>query len=269
LTQKVANDGKGTGAISDRYSALLLDANSISSGAIANVIAQRMATCKITHISGYLGLLHKSPQEGEALIDSVIVPETWFFREPESFTLLKYYILSEWLLTKLQRVLRVLSVPSATGEEPYSIAIALLEAGLTAAKVHIDAVDISKQCLVKAQRAIYDQYSFRGNSLSFQGHYFQPTDSGYRLRKVDGYVLLGQDLVRSIAKVFSSGQASQVNHSARQALSKTYKRVLVVDDSITVREMERKLWKTMVTKLRLQLMVWMAGTQSAVVIMTE
>jgi two-component system sensor histidine kinase and response regulator WspE len=50
-----------------------------------------------------------------------------------------------------------------------------------------------------------------------------------------------EDLVRSIAKVFSSGQASQVNQSARQALSKTYKRVLVVDDSITVREMERKL----------------------------
>ncbi|QLE44254.1 hybrid sensor histidine kinase/response regulator [Nostoc sp. C052] len=50
-----------------------------------------------------------------------------------------------------------------------------------------------------------------------------------------------EDLVRSIAKVFSSGQLSQVNQSAHQAVTKTYKRVLVVDDSITVREMERKL----------------------------
>jgi len=50
-----------------------------------------------------------------------------------------------------------------------------------------------------------------------------------------------EDLVRSIAKVFSSGQLSQVNQSTRQVLTKTYKRVLVVDDSITVREMERKL----------------------------
>ncbi len=158
-----------------------LDANSIGSGAIANVIAQRMAACKITHISSYLELLQKSPQEWEALIDSVIVPETWFFREPESFALLKHYISSQWLLTKPQRVLRVLSVPCATGEEPYSIAIALLEAGLTAAQVHIDAVDISKQCLLKAQQAIYNQYSFRGNSLCFQGRYFQHTESGYRL----------------------------------------------------------------------------------------
>ncbi|MEH2227441.1 hybrid sensor histidine kinase/response regulator [Nostoc sp.] len=52
-----------------------------------------------------------------------------------------------------------------------------------------------------------------------------------------------EDLVRSIAKVFSSGQLSQVNQSAHQAVTKTYKRVLVVDDSITVREMERKLLK--------------------------
>ncbi|MEH2107436.1 hybrid sensor histidine kinase/response regulator [Nostoc sp.] len=50
-----------------------------------------------------------------------------------------------------------------------------------------------------------------------------------------------EDLVRSIAKVFSSGQLSQVNQSTHQAVTKAYKRVLVVDDSITVREMERKL----------------------------
>jgi len=50
-----------------------------------------------------------------------------------------------------------------------------------------------------------------------------------------------EDLVRSIAKVFSTGQVSQVNQSAYQVVTKTHKRVLVVDDSITVREMERKL----------------------------
>ncbi|WP_166481813.1 hybrid sensor histidine kinase/response regulator [Scytonema sp. UIC 10036] len=50
-----------------------------------------------------------------------------------------------------------------------------------------------------------------------------------------------EDLVRSIAKVFASGQTSQVNQSTHQTTSKTYKHILVVDDSITVREMERKL----------------------------
>ncbi|WP_413200989.1 response regulator [Nostoc piscinale] len=50
-----------------------------------------------------------------------------------------------------------------------------------------------------------------------------------------------EDLVRSMTKVVASGQLSQVNQSTQQTLSKTLKRILVVDDSITVREMERKL----------------------------
>ncbi|MEH2461799.1 CheR family methyltransferase [Nostoc sp.] len=158
-----------------------LDANSIGTDAIASAISQRMADCGITDIANYLGKLQASTQEWEALIDSVIVPETWFFREPESFAFLKHYVLSEWLPANPQGVLRVLSVPCATGEEPYSIAIALLEAGLNPIKIHIDAVDISKKCLLKAQRAIYNQYSFRSNSRSFQESYFQPTESGYHL----------------------------------------------------------------------------------------
>ena len=50
-----------------------------------------------------------------------------------------------------------------------------------------------------------------------------------------------EDLVRSIAKVLASGQISPLNQSTQQNANKTYKHVLVVDDSITVREMERKL----------------------------
>ncbi|MEH2066903.1 MAG: CheR family methyltransferase [Nostoc sp.] len=160
-----------------------LDVNSIGYGAIASAIYQRMADCGIKQMSSYLAHLQDSPQEWDILIDSVIVPETWFFREPESFTFLKHYVLSEWLPKKPQGVLRVLSVPCATGEEPYSIAIALLEAGLTSAQFHIDAVDISKQCLLKAQRAIYDNYSFRGKHLFFQERYFELTNSRYRLRE--------------------------------------------------------------------------------------
>ncbi|OCQ99607.1 chemotaxis protein [Nostoc sp. MBR 210] len=159
-----------------------LDVNSIGSGAISSAIYQRMADCGISEMSNYLGYLQDSPQEWEALIENVIIPETWFFREPESFALLKSYVLSEWLPKKPQGVLRVLSVPCATGEEPYSIAIALLEAGLTSTQFQIDAVDISKQCLLKAQTAIYDKHSFRGHNFTAQETYFQLIDSKYYLQ---------------------------------------------------------------------------------------
>ncbi|MUG92704.1 chemotaxis protein [Scytonema sp. UIC 10036] len=158
-----------------------LDANSIGSSTIARAIYQRMADCEISTMAGYLGLLQESPQEWEALVESIIIPETWFFRERESFNYLKNYILSEWLTNNPNRVLRILSVPCSTGEEPYSIAIALLEAGLTAANFRIDAIDISKKSLQVAQQAIYSQYSFRGTNTFFQEQYFQLTETGYQL----------------------------------------------------------------------------------------
>jgi len=80
-----------------------LDANSIGADAIASAISQRMLDCGIGDIASYLGKLQASSQEWEALIDSVIVPETWFFREPESFTFLKHYVLCEWLPKKSPR----------------------------------------------------------------------------------------------------------------------------------------------------------------------
>ncbi|KST68304.1 CheR family methyltransferase [Mastigocoleus testarum] len=166
-----------------------LDVNSINSGIVARAIAQRMADCGILEIESYLQRLQESNQEWEALVEGVIVPETWFFRERESFNFLKGYVISEWLPTQSQGVLRVLSIPCSTGEEPYSIVIALLEAGLAAANIHIDAVDISKNNLLAAQRGIYHNYSFRGNPPSFQERYFQGTEAGYQLcQQVRGMV---------------------------------------------------------------------------------
>ena len=91
------------------------------------------------------------------------------------------YVISEWLPVHPHSRLRVLSVPSSTGEEPYSIAIALLESGLLSKKFHIDAVDISKKSLRYAQHAVYSRNSFRGDSIGLQNRFFTQTTDGYQL----------------------------------------------------------------------------------------
>ncbi|MBM0745598.1 hybrid sensor histidine kinase/response regulator (plasmid) [Phormidium sp. CLA17] len=50
-----------------------------------------------------------------------------------------------------------------------------------------------------------------------------------------------EDLVRSVDKLLASGQLKQVNQATNGVVTQQRKRILVVDDSITVREMERKL----------------------------
>lgn len=170
-----------------------LDASSIGSNAIARVVQHRMSHCGLSDEASYLTRLQTSPEELAELIEDAIVPETWFFRDREPFTFLARYAVSEWLPAHPHGVLRLLSVPCSTGEEPYSIAIALLEAGLAPKNFHIDAVDISEKALLACQRGIYGNNSFRGENIAFpcampipsnfalRERYFQPTQNGYQL----------------------------------------------------------------------------------------
>lgn len=161
-----------------------LDAQTLGPSTIARTIAQRMADGNFSDIVIYYQRLQSSPQELQELIESVIVPETWFFRNQAAFTCLSKYVMSEWLPTHPNGILRVLSIPCSTGEEPYSIAIALMQAGLAPKKFSIEAVDISKEALLKAQRAIYAKNSFRGTDLALQETYFQQREDGYQLREI-------------------------------------------------------------------------------------
>lgn len=155
-----------------------LDAKSIGSNAIAYAIEQRRSQCGLPTLSAYCDRLKSSAKEWDALIEAVVVPETWFFRDREPFVYLSQWIKTEW---KPNSILRVLSAPCSTGEEPYSIAITLLEAGLNPDQFRIDAVDISQAALEKANRAIYTKRSFRGG-IAINSAYFQEVDQGYEVR---------------------------------------------------------------------------------------
>ena len=154
-----------------------LDANSIGSNAIAHVIEQRRSRCGVPDLKAYCNLLQSSGEEMKALIEAVVVPETWFFRDREPFRYLSQWIKTEW---KSNSILRVLSAPCSTGEEPYSIAMTLLESGLSPAQFQIDALDISQAALEKAKRAIYPKRSFRGGEIN--PAYFQGVGDQYEVR---------------------------------------------------------------------------------------
>jgi chemotaxis protein methyltransferase WspC len=166
-----------------------LDAIAIGSNTIARAVRQRMVVCGLTDSNAYLNRLQTSFQELAELIEAVVVPETWFFRDREPFVFLSRYVRDEWCPAHPNNVLRVLSAPCATGEEPYSIAITLMEAGLSAENFCIDALDISQKALYKARKAVYGRNSFRVRSLdlplnpgfSLQERYFTPLDNEYQL----------------------------------------------------------------------------------------
>jgi chemotaxis protein methyltransferase WspC len=92
-----------------------------------------------------------------------------------------------WLVrnacTHPEGVLSLLSLPCSTGEEPYSIAMALLDAGVPANRFRVDAVDISARSLALGMRAVYGRNSFRGGELGFRDRHFESTPDGYSLKE--------------------------------------------------------------------------------------
>jgi chemotaxis protein methyltransferase WspC len=77
------------------------------------------------------------------LINELTVAETWFFRDSECFKFLKQELSSQRFKYTSNNKLRILSAPSSTGEEPYSIAMLLLDLGFNINDFEIVAVDIN------------------------------------------------------------------------------------------------------------------------------
>ncbi len=108
-----------------------------------------------THAVAAAGDLAADPVLWNRLVAEVIVPETSFFRYPESFAALR-----EWAAPRTRRPAQILCLPCSTGEETWSIAITLAETGTT--NFHVDALDVSSRSIVHAGRGTYAEHSARG-----------------------------------------------------------------------------------------------------------
>lgn len=86
------------------------------------------------------------------LIEQVIVGETWFFRVPQQFDDLVRFART---IARRRRPLRILSLPCASGEEAWSVAISLREAGLGADDFEVLGVDVSPQLIARATAGEY------------------------------------------------------------------------------------------------------------------
>ena len=157
-----------------------LDVSSIGPASIERAVQTRLSACALSDRNAYWDRVSASETELQALIEAVVVSETWFFRDREAFATLALIIHDEWLRAPADRLLRLLSLPSSTGEEPYSMAMTLLDAGIPADRFRIDAVDVSALALAQAERAVYGKNSFRSHDLAFRDRHFEATALGYR-----------------------------------------------------------------------------------------
>ena len=161
-----------------------LDVASVGGGVVERAVAGRLQACGLRDAAAYWEHVKASEEELQQLIEAVIVPETWFFRDASAFAALGRLVAEHWLPANHDGTLRLLSVPCSTGEEPYSMAMALLDAGVPANRFRIDAVDISARVLEHGRRGLYRRSAFRGSDLGFRDRHFTAGAGGHQV--VDG-----------------------------------------------------------------------------------
>jgi chemotaxis protein methyltransferase CheR len=118
----------------------------------------------------------------EIVASHLTVSETYFWREPRIFDALEKQILPELIRSREggDRRLRIWSAGCATGEEPYSIAIALKRviSGLSDWHITILATDINTRILRKAMVGVYGNWSFRNAPIWLKKDYFRRLENG-------------------------------------------------------------------------------------------
>jgi chemotaxis protein methyltransferase CheR len=143
-------------------------------GSPAAVLAGRLAA---TSLAGedYLSKLERAGLDGElgALAQQLTVGETYLFRNAEQFRALTEVVLPSLVAGRSGGVIRILSAGCASGDEPYSIAIAAREALPLAWTLAIRAVDANGAMLARARRARYRPWSLRETPEDIQRRYFR------------------------------------------------------------------------------------------------
>lgn len=228
-----------------------LSIEAIGRDTVDKAIRAHKAACGTLNDQDYLKTLQTSKKARGQLLERVVVPETWFFRHRKSFDFLTDYVTTQWQPGHASRALRVLTVPCSSGEEPYSVAMALTDGGMPASRMHMDAADISDALLLKAKTAVYGQESFRGPDLGFRDRYFKPVGDAYLLRspirdlvrfiKAD---MLDNQFLRNSADydiVFCRNLLIYLNDVGRKQVFHAIERLLKSDGLIFVGHAEREI----------------------------
>jgi chemotaxis protein methyltransferase CheR len=151
----------------------------------SDILAERLAPLVLRRgFRSYLDLYYLLKYDEAAaaegwreVFDALAVPETYFWREIDQVKGVVCRAVPELVRRAPNDVLRIWSVPCASGEEPLTIAMALNEAGwFDRVRIEIYASDASPAALDRARAARYRSRSLRGLPAHLVEKYFTAVD---------------------------------------------------------------------------------------------
>ncbi|GGB28272.1 chemotaxis protein methyltransferase [Sphingomonas metalli] len=150
-------------------------------------LLERLAATKSATFRDYFTLVRfqSSGEEMQNLVNAMTVNETYFYREDYQFEALVRHLLPEIARTRAPSdPIRIWSMPCSTGEEPYSIAMQILENWPQADEhaVEILASDIDSRVIAEAKAGLYSARSLHRLSPTLKTRYFAASGDSFRIR---------------------------------------------------------------------------------------
>ncbi|MDO9557560.1 MAG: CheR family methyltransferase [Coriobacteriia bacterium] len=148
-------------------------------------LVTRATRLEFSAFDEYYALLVRDHKEFSELMNLVTINETSFFRFPQQFAALKDRVLPEIMSAKPEtnRDFRVWSAGCSTGEEPYSIAMTLLDAGIEGLgwRAQVLGTDVSTRALAVGQKGVYGQRAMLNVPKQTIARHFELVDDKYRV----------------------------------------------------------------------------------------
>jgi chemotaxis protein methyltransferase CheR len=171
-------------------------------------LSTRLAKRGMQTYGQYAHFLRYDPRREDEWTDLASVlsnNETYFFRERAQLKALAAHILDEFL--KRSPRVRLWSAACSSGEEPYSLAMTLLETGkLGDAQLAIRATDVSPRVLDLADKGFYRALSFRATEPAMIQKWFAPQGDGFVIdQRVKRLVSFGRLNLLESARVAAEG----------------------------------------------------------------
>ena len=145
-------------------------------------LSERIAATRVKSFQSYFAMLRSDAEhEIEHLINAFTVNETYFYREDHHLQCMTSHLLSDLLRRKkVGEPIRIWSIPCSTGEEPYSIAIWLMEnwSKVDEYNIEIVASDIDSRALMSASEGRYGTRALMRLPRRLVHRYFEPIDAG-------------------------------------------------------------------------------------------
>lgn len=146
---------------------------------LENKLSKRIQELKLRDFEDYLRFLQVRKEKLYNLFDAITINETYFFRHAQQ---IEVFLTVVGELLKQKPILNVWSAACSSGEEPYTLVIALMEKYGQQIPARILASDISIEVLEKAKSGIYNEYAVKELTSAIKQKYFDIEKNTYKIK---------------------------------------------------------------------------------------